>query len=207
MKWNVHLNRCKGNVHLNKCKPLTYLIANKLPDVLSTPTADNGRHFSTTWSPRSVLGNYRLLSEIRELSLLSSIVSKRKQRAEGVRHCNNLGIGLWKRILTAHGINTYLSRASTPQSTFIGILCATKGYTVLYLGTSSVLTTLLNWLAANGVHIRGYYPFRIPQGHPHDFVGNDKLSITLSECIRQYWTSEVCFSPAERKVGCTAARV
>ena len=123
-------------------------------------------------------------------SLFSIIVSKRKQPQsfeQGVRHCINLGIRLWKRILTAHGINTYLWRAATSQLTFIGTLCVTKGYTVLYLGISSVLTTLLNWLAANGVRIRGCYPFphpmmfRIPQGHPHHFFGNENVPITLSE--------------------------
>ena len=48
------------------------------------------------------------------------------------------------------------------------------------------------------MHIRGYYLFRILQGHPHYFIGN-KLSITPSECIRKYWTLQVCFSPAERR--------
>jgi len=119
--------------------------------------------------------------------------------SQGVRHCSNLGIRLWKRMLTAHGINTYLWRASTPHSTFIGILCATKGYTVLYLGTSSILTTLLYWLAANGVHIWGYYRFRIPQGHSHDFIGNN-LSITLSECISKYWTSDLFWPGRTQKL-------
>jgi hypothetical protein len=141
------ISNVSGNVRLNGSKPLTYLITNKLPWMCyhCRPRVMVG-----TSSPPEAL---RLRSEgvvccrkCVSILLHSTIVSKRKQHEsfkQSARHCNNLGIRLWERILTAHSINTCLWRASTLQSTFIGILCVPKGYTVQYLGTSSILTTLL----------------------------------------------------------------